>query len=125
MASTANPFFPGYYVGDPLPKPLKDKRKYGPPNEYKFDIFSEYLDWVAADVTGLPTWVKDRIMGDWKSSLKAEIKPQKEIPIEVYDRYGEETKQDQPGAFGIGVNLNPIDWITDPKKQIRKTVTGG
>jgi hypothetical protein len=117
-----NPFYVGYYPGD---RPLYNKPSGGPPPP------SEPIDWSGFDSfayefqkdVNLPAWAKDRIIADFKSSLRATIKGD-QITAARLDIYGEEAVQNIPGAFGINLSLNPADWLKDPAGQTWKTAKG-
>ncbi|MBU0534613.1 MAG: hypothetical protein ABIJ82_04185 [Patescibacteria group bacterium] len=112
-----NPLYPGYYAGQPLPRrPIsKDFIK---PIEYSGDVLMDHIDETArmikeTTMLGAPKWVVDRIVNDFKDSLKIAIKPA-EINITELDDY---EMEDLPGAQGISISLNPVDYIKDPKKK--------
>ncbi len=121
------PLYPGYYPGTPQP------RQDGPtgggsqinPTEFNFDQVSRIIDGVAYDYDiasppGATNWVAERIMDDWKQSMKATIHPD-QVNAQELDDYDPASL---PGAFGINVNLNPADWAKDPGKEAKKTLQG-
>ncbi len=121
MASS-NPFYLGYYPGDrPLYKrPSGGRRFTGNPDLDLLD-FGKFFNTFEKD-TDIPAWFIERIKKDFESSLKAQIKPTKEVSPEALELYGPEAMEDLPGAVGISISLNPNDWLSDPGEQFKKTV---
>lgn len=117
-----HPLYPGYFPGQAevrLPRGPDIK-----PNEFNFDQITQLIDQVSANYMlagpDLPKWVIERAVDDFKQNLKASIRPA-DVNQEDLDDYDVNSL---PGAFGLNVNLNPMDWIEDPKKTATKTVQG-
>ncbi|HLD51502.1 hypothetical protein A3K34_04510 [candidate division WWE3 bacterium RIFOXYC1_FULL_40_10] len=119
-----SPFYPGYYQGEKEPKPFQP-RDYVKPIEYPFADFTQAIDDMAFDIEGLPGQIRDEIINDFKNKLKATIKPVNSDIGEFYDYdYGE-----LPGAFGVNLSLNPLDWVSGKgtvsenfKTQVKNTL---
>lgn len=122
MASS-NPFYFGYYPGDrPLFKRPSGGRRFDDNPEANFLELDRFMYQLEKD-TDIPAWFLERIRKDFEATLKAQIKPQKEVSQEALELYGEEAIDDLPGAFGIEISMNPKDWLKDPKKQAASTLT--
>ncbi|MFC1625057.1 CHAP domain-containing protein, partial [Patescibacteria group bacterium] len=109
-----NPLYPGYYTGKPFPRRPSFK---GKGREYSGDKYDKYIDGLSSS-SKKSNWFKERIIDDWKKTLKAEIKAPKATATTT-DDYDTDAL---PGAFGISVNLNPVEWIKGPKKQATETI---
>lgn len=120
--ASINPVFPGYYSGQPIQRrPIS--KSFIPPIEYNTDVLMKHIDDTVRLVKestplGVPGWIMQRIGDDFKGSLKATIKPTG-IDVTELDDYNTE---DLPGAQGISISLNPMDYIKDPKKNASKTL---
>ncbi|RJR26843.1 hypothetical protein C4561_03655 [candidate division WWE3 bacterium] len=114
-------FYPGYFPGAPQPR-----KGYIPPNigplPYNFDSVLKEIDMIQGNVdlmtSDLPKWVYERAVDDFKRSLQVTMKTADIKPEELDDFDAESI----PGAFNIGVSLNPMDWWKDPAGQAQKTV---
>ena len=111
-----NPIFPGYYPGAPIIRKPK-YTNFIQPLEYSADETFKYIDDVTAHVTGAPQWVTNRVIDDWKQSMKASYNPG-DIPIEQLDDYDADAL---PGVASAQLSLNPMDWIK-PGEQAEKTI---
>jgi len=124
MAS-GNILYPGYYPGQPVIRsPRGGRPKY---NEYTYGAIDEYLnqfDIHSADIGAVPRWVWEHAWDDVKETLSViYVKPESTSydPAIIKD-FSKEEIQELPGVSGITLNLNPIDWIEDPGKQVKKTL---
>ena len=116
--------YPGYFPGKATP-PIPQPANYLKPLEYSFDdILSEWNELelsmtenIKPGYTGMPKWVENRILDDFKQSFNIVVKP-KSVEIETLDDFDAES---MPGAFGVGLG-NPIDWVKDPRKTLEKTL---
>ena len=124
MAS-GNILYPGYYPGQPVFRsPRGGRPKY---DEYTYGAIDEYLnqfDIHGTDIGAVPRWVWERAWKDVEETLQVVyVKPEStSYTPEVVKDFPEEEIQELPGVSGITLNLNPIDWIEDPKKQVEKTL---
>jgi hypothetical protein len=125
MAST-NPFYPGYYPGEPLYKRPVGGEKYKPPSEpMDWAGLDAYINSIEIDAANAPRFFIDNIKDDFKSSLTAKSTvPSSGLGEADIARHGEEATEDLPGAFGISISLNPQDWAKDPLNQVKKTIVG-
>ena len=105
-----NPMYPGYYPGSAMARKPTPKG-FVKPIEYNFDSVYDFIDSLDVNPAGVPRWIKDRIVDDFKQNLKSEIKPSS-IPADELDDYDADAL---PGAMGIGFDLNPESWLVDPK----------
>lgn len=116
--------FPGYYPGKPVEK-RPQPTNYINPIEYNFDdLLEEWNNFelsltenIFPGYTGLPKWVEQRILDDFKQSFSIVVKPS-DLAIESLDEFDTQT---MPGAFGVSFG-NPIDWVKDPKKTLTKVL---
>jgi len=122
-ATEGNPLIPGYYPGQKLPfKPKNIKPLKG--FDFTMDHLLEEINDLELNLTNqggyLPGWVKDRLVDDFQKQLQASVEASKGIAdVETLDEYDANSL---PGAFGITVNMNPLDWAKDPGKQAQKTL---
>ncbi len=117
-----SPFFPGYYPGDPIIRPPRGGG-FVKPVEYvpnTFDAYIDSLDFTNSDFINLPRWIKERIVADWKTSMKASSGS--EYSVEQLEAYGDQAEL--PGSAGINISLNPVDWAKDPSGMLVKTGKG-
>ncbi len=136
MAS-GNPLYPGYYPGTPyIREPSGGGSKSKRPPEYQpstADTFFEALS--STPPTSIPFWLWQQEVQQAEDSFLhfagALSAPELEkgygryagIETEIeagQQQFGAEEAQELPGAAGIMVNLNPVDWIKDPVKQVKK-----
>lgn len=115
-----NPMFPGYFPGQPVSR-IPRVPNYAKGFDYAYDFFTKGIDELELELTNqgkyLPGWVNERVIDDFKKQLKATIKgPENSVSVEELDEYDANAL---PGAFGLSVNLNPVDWVKDPKKQAK------
>ena len=117
-----NPFFPGYYPGQPFIRPPRGGRGVKPPefSPGTFDTFIDSLNFTDSDFIDFPNWLKERVVADWKTSMKASAGSN--YSAEELEVYGDQAEL--PGASGISFNLNPQDWIKDPQGTALKIVSG-
>jgi hypothetical protein len=117
----APPLYPGYYPGTPQPRyqPTGGSPLY--PTEFNTDQMMGQIDRVYANFEqfgpGLPNWVYERLIDDWKQNLKVSM-DSINIRPEEYDEYDAGTL---PGASQIQLNINPVDIINDPGKWASMT----
>ena len=120
--TSENIFYPGYYPGSPLPRPPRGGRRVRP-EEYKPDVFNEYISQIEFDVTGVPKWLKNKLVDDVKKSFKVNVTP-KEDSYSAQEIKDDPDSEELPGAAGLEINLNPLDWIKDPMGTAAKDVKG-
>ncbi len=117
-----NPLYPGYYPGEPI------KRKYPSgwgnriqPSEFNADILAQQFDYLSPKLPDIPEIVKERIIDDIEVGFKANIYSQQMSP-QMAESFGEEERQDVPGAGMIAADLAPWKWAQDPQKMLNKTL---
>ncbi|MFA6981461.1 MAG: hypothetical protein WC243_00310 [Patescibacteria group bacterium] len=118
-----NPFYPGYYPGDPIIKGPPSGGSVIPPSEFNLDQIGEEIDALGEMVTpNIPMWVKEKLMDDYKLAATATFYSESSnVTTESMALFSEEDREDLPGAVGVTFSLNPADW-KDPKKQVVKTL---
>ena len=124
MAS-GNILYPGYYPGQPVIRsPRGGRPKY---NEYTYGAIDEYLNQFniySADIGAVPRWIWERAWKDVEETLGViYVKPEStSYTPEVVKDFPEEQIQELSGVSAISLNLNPADWVEDPRKQVKKTL---
>lgn len=111
---TVNPLFSGYQPGmrpANIPKgaPLPSYSYYG-------DQWMAQLDELSFDISGIPSWVKSRLVDDFKQNLKAAYNPET-IPVDQMDDYDQDV---MPGVSSVTLSLDPDDW-KEPGTLLEKT----
>ncbi|MBN1162796.1 hypothetical protein JXA34_03600 [Patescibacteria group bacterium] len=132
-----NPFYPGYNPADDVNRiyPGKGMARmpaYRAAPSFQFGNFGEgfniLMDEIDAKLrpdlekgnlkfVNIPKWMWDRTVDDMKQALMVHVYPSKVDPIAV-DDYEPGTV---PGASGLSLNVNPVDWAKDPGKILSKT----
>jgi len=125
----ANEFVPlneaigNFYPGKPMSRGPKGSYGGGKPIEFN-DMNTAYKDFFkhledVVDPANLQKFnpIRITVLDSLKQSMTAVVeKPSKatrsDIPIEFQDDI-----DDIPGSVSVKLNLNPVDWVRDPKKQ--------
>jgi hypothetical protein len=117
---SSNPFYIGYYPGDPIPrKPRGGGGKYIPRN-YEYDEIIKWINEIDFETTNLPNVVKDEIVQDIKRQLRVSARPQTAgYDVQKALMFGD--IEETPGVQ-LELNLNPQDWAEDPEKEAKKTL---
>lgn len=115
-----NPFYPGYYPGDPFVRPPRGGR-YIPP-DFNFDAFARELDELSGSFN-VPEQIKDELVSDIKFNLSARSFPSR-LNREALEDFPTEETGELPGVTSLSVDLNPVKWVKDPGDQVKKTVKG-
>jgi len=122
----ASPFYPGYYPGQRFRPPPRRGGRYPEGPLYEFKDPNDLLRAIwkdlesASDPMSIPRWIKDQMIGDLKRTMTVESIPRGYSPeeSEMAELYGEAAEM--PGAFGTSFNFNPVDWVKDPVKELKK-----
>lgn len=113
--------YPGYYPGTPFtrrptPGGYKPPKYTGTPADDFFDAL------MATPPLGVARWLWMEQINSLKQDFKIHA-GYTEGGAAYFAAMGEEELEDLPGAMGVSVNLNPLDWITNPGEQIKEHLT--
>lgn len=112
----------GYYPGQGMSRPPKGgKAKPVKPREYDFDYVEKWLQqtYKEVDFSRVPAAIWNDIVSDVQRQLSVAATPNElGYDPQVGLEYGD---IDQTPGVAVKININPKDWIDDPKKQIDKT----
>jgi hypothetical protein len=116
---SSNPFYVGYYPGDPIPRtPRSGGGKYIPKN-YDYDEITKWINEIDFSATNFPDVVKNEIVADIKRQLRLSSRPQTaSYDVQKALMFGD--IEETPGVQ-LELNLNPKDWADDPEKEAKKT----
>jgi len=127
------PLTPGWYPGKPRSFYRKPGEELQPIPEFTEAIGGaavvdeflgdarDFAEKVAMLPIAAPKWVLERMGDDFDKAFRVQVKGPEDVPTHYLDDYDISAA---PGAAGVSININPIKWIKDPKKQIKKTVKG-
>ncbi len=122
---SANPFYElvgGYYPGKPMPRRKKSPGKPVQPAEFGSGdvILNEYIKSIEKDLSNanVPKKIKNLFIDDVVRQLQAKAGPQQKTYN--VDRALELGDSEELAGVQLELNLNPFDWLSDPKGTLEK-----
>lgn len=114
-----------FYPGGPLPK--RPFRPYGSRKPIVFKDFDQYyeefFDMIEKDANiskFLGNWLGGELKADFSQAMKAQVSaPSSAKAADIPEEFASDIDE-MPGAVGVSINLNPVDWLKKPQKESKK-----